>query len=830
MSIWRWAWQIFPVSVVVSPCLRAENSAALSAKFFDLSGQAGLPGYLKCDQDVRGGVNGLSGGEIKTTDTSYFKTDFTFDAVFEVGSADDGRVIAAVGIGENGRDGGFLRNSLECQIRGDRNQGTAQIAFYHDVNAPKLADISSPGPHLLRMQKAGDSLTFMFLDKYGGEDPDSAVLRDSYVVHAFKSTAPYLNRLNSAIYLTGNVTWRGVRLRVGGKDLNPGTRAGAGVLPVADNVPFYVFGPASRIPSFLDKPTDQGGSADQFTDQGWDPKLIYRTRSAEYLDKDFTLDLVVHFAPGDRPALMIGMGENGRDSGNWILNSVCATVSGPGADGNLYTTFHNFYGAPMWGRIGPDHPGPNLIRMQRRGDTLMFAVCVDYKGTFDPDFVTIMPSLRYQAPYLTRKNGYLFFGDHGVIEKLRLIVNGKSIDPNTGSPHTVPPITSARSNPGTSATKAPPGRGQDVLPPGDNRPKLVLLSEKHQLTPGLGGTLLLLEQTQLRRLAGDGFSVVQTWKLPHAYDWIGERNNYFVGMSDQTKSVDLIDKRGLRIIRQIQMDYLRRWDLCLSPDKPVSYVTVQKATDGGFANVILIVDEISGDVKEPEDFIGKFIKISPDGRTLYSAFNTIYQKGDRLLFNPDRIDVIPEYGDIDILIAYDVTKRLPRVLAAKNEAGANCQGLALSSDGRRVSFLSFVGYPLHSGNIGAWDSGDFTKRPVAYATKSNGADCRRLAFHPELPIAGTVSGSGAICFDRETGAIQKDRLSIPGSFDGTKVNDLIFAPDGTNLILDCEQNGEHFLVKVKVNLSPSEAAKAKEGPPSLSSPKASPGQNPFPKV
>lgn len=140
-----------------------------------------------------------------------------------------------------------------------------------------------------------------------------------------------------------------------------------------------------------------------------------------------------------------------------------------------------------------------------------------------------------------------------------------------------------------------------------------------------------------------------------------------------------------------------------------------------------------------------------------------------------------------------------------------------------MSYLSFVGYPLYSNNIAAWNTGNFLLRPVSYATKENGADCRHLAFHPKLPIAAAPANNvGAVCFDRETGAVEKDRLQLPGSFDGINVSDLKFSPDGANLILVCEQNGNHFLVKAAVHLSAGDAAKVKKPVPPPPPPPAEP--------
>jgi hypothetical protein len=523
-----------------------------------------------------------------------------------------------------------------------------------------------------------------------------------------------------------------------------------------------------------------------------------------------------------------------------LINSITGSMYGPAREGILATSFKDFaMGDIHFGKLAEEAAGPNLFRMQHHGDVLAFYVCTNFSGKFNPDYMAVIPSVHNQATYLDDKNGYVFMGEHGVAEKIRFIVDGKAVDLNAApvnvpgqiaevpppDKQTPPPARAGRADPvkPDAAKPAKPGKkpaeakapSNDIPPPPDNRPKLALESDKHQLTQGMGGSLLLLEKDQLRRLGLDGFTVAETIKLPGVYQLIAERKNYFIAMSDESKSLDLIDKTTLKITRSIQMEYPRRFDLCLSPFKPTCYVTVEKTTGDGYENVVLIVDETNGDVREPDYFRGKYLKISPDGRILYSAYNLIYSRGGY-------VNGAPDYADIDILYLYDVSGKDPQEIASKDEAGANCTGLAVSPDGRRISFLSFVGYPLYSKNIAAWDPTDFTKRPIAYSTKDNKADCRHLAFHPELPFVAAAADNGAICFDRDSGRIQKDRLDIPYSFESTKINDVVFSPDGTNLILDCEQDGDHFLVHIKVNLSAEEAAIAKKGPPTPQKPAVKP--------
>ena len=77
------------------------------------------------------------------------------------------------------------------------------------------------------------------------------------------------------------------------------------------------------------------------------------------------------------------------------------------------------------GKFGPDHLGPNLLRVQKQGDALCFAVCVDFKDKYTGDFVKTFPNIRCAAPDLTKLNSNLFIGGSGTVEQVRLVVDGK---------------------------------------------------------------------------------------------------------------------------------------------------------------------------------------------------------------------------------------------------------------------------------------------------------------------------------------------------------------------------------------------------------------------
>lgn len=226
---------------------------------------------------------------------------------------------------------------------------------------------------------------------------------------------------------------------------------------------------------------------------------------------------------------------------------------------------------------------------------------------------------------------------------------------------------------------------------------------------------------------------------------------------------------------------------------------------------------------EPEDFVGRWIKLSPDGRTAYTGYKDIYKKGSRLLVNPDNVFVVPEYGSIDVLYVWDISGGRPRVLRMKDSPGLNGFGIALSPDGKRLSYLSFTGYPLFSHDVPAFDPSNFEKRPVTYPTKANKAESQDLAFHPYLEIAAAPNEDGAVCCDRESGAVLPGLANLAAPPLGeVKATHVYFSANGRNLLVECDNGADRYLRKAKLNLTAAQVerikAAEKQGPPAAPAP------------
>jgi S1-C subfamily serine protease len=204
--------------------------------------------------------------------------------------------------------------------------------------------------------------------------------------------------------------------------------------------------------------------------------------------------------------------------------------------------------------------------------------------------------------------------------------------------------------------------------------------------------------------------------------------------------------------------------------------------------------------------LASFLAIDPGGKFLIAGYSDIYEKGHNFIFNPDRIHVVPAYGSVDWLIRYDLDKgAMPQPGAIHSKAGGNGRGVRLSPDGKRVTYLSFVGSPPHSKNLAAWDVNDFDKVPVSYAIKDK-ASTQEFAYHPHAPWVACLGPSGALLFDRETGDELTTALTDV-DFDGAKLHALWFAADGKALVFDTSVNEIHYLHRVPLKLTPDQQRK-----------------------
>jgi hypothetical protein len=320
--------------------------------------------------------------------------------------------------------------------------------------------------------------------------------------------------------------------------------------------------------------------------------------------------------------------------------------------------------------------------------------------------------------------------------------------------------------------------------------------------PGMGGKALILSRDQLAVVAADGFTIKESRTLPKSYLAIGERADYYVALAEEPKSIDHLDKKTLKVTRSRPIAFESLTDLVLHPTRPISYISYRQGSAIP-RNHFLIYDERTGEARTDDNWIAQWLTISPDGDFLLTGFQETYQKGHDIIDNPDRIWIVPTYGSIDSMARYDLDDAgMPTRVAHVEGVGGNGKGIRLSPDGKRCSYLSFVGYPEMSHNLGGWNPRNLRALPVSYLTKEGGSPMD-LAFHPLLPVVASHGKGSVAFFDRESGEVQRGRINDENIAD-EDIQQVYFSPDGKSLLMHTVSQSVHYLYHAPLKLSAEE--------------------------
>ena len=307
------------------------------------------------------------------------------------------------------------------------------------------------------------------------------------------------------------------------------------------------------------------------------------------------------------------------------------------------------------------------------------------------------------------------------------------------------------------------------------------------VTKGVDQKLLLLQGKTLRILAADGISIERKVELPQRYHDIEERHDDYVAVSSKPPFLDVIDKKTLKIRKHVDLVFpdfkiLDVTDLSIHPDLSTSYVCVKNAIELP-RYTVLIVDEKSGTARAP-GIVGTWSEVSPNGQMLYTGYSDIYEKGVTFHINPGwRLIEIPEYGSVDMLLAWTADDQKPTLNRIVRQAGGNGKGIRLSPDGGRIIYLSHVGTPMHSNNLVGFQTFDFEKNTAHYETKDR-ASTNEAAFHPTLPWVAMPGTGSVTIFQQDTGALIENRLlATLGGIGPDAIERLFFSPDGRSIVL-----------------------------------------------
>ena len=349
---------------------------------------------------------------VKSLDAGLLSMDFTFEMLVTITA--DWKVnggIALIGIGPADRGGpsGEPSDSAFFRIHGP-DQGEGEVQVSNGPNQHLLGHIKNPGTHLVRIIKVDQAVTFAIDVDNDGESPDDL----ETTIPDIKTFVPSLNEKNTHVFFGGGGTYSKIDLKFAApKAMAPETRSAAGK-PRA-----YSFGGRRRFPPmFTSIPQIRAGREGiQVTDRHY-----VRTRSGDYIDKDFVLELlvtVVEDSKGNGGIVFFGFGEGGRDSPyNEPSNTAYIRLHPPDRGKGEVELSNGKGNKQKMGNVPRE--GTHKLRIVKQGAAVTFAIDVDNDGEGPDDLELSIPDIGAFAPYLHRKNSHLIFGGGGLFREVRL--------------------------------------------------------------------------------------------------------------------------------------------------------------------------------------------------------------------------------------------------------------------------------------------------------------------------------------------------------------------------------------------------------------------------
>jgi S1-C subfamily serine protease len=169
--------------------------------FVKLGGSNRLPSFLEPSANTYSEGKGLQvkpGTGIRTKEGNWLEQDFTLDIVYSYTSV-GGLDIIGFGEGVNQRNAVIINLHTPSLVDGE------VIIVPHDIKGTIVSKISSKGPHCLRIEKAGERITFSICVDYKGTF--SADITHS--VTDIKTIAPFLNAKNTYLSFARSGNFQG---------------------------------------------------------------------------------------------------------------------------------------------------------------------------------------------------------------------------------------------------------------------------------------------------------------------------------------------------------------------------------------------------------------------------------------------------------------------------------------------------------------------------------------------------------------------------------------------------------------------------------------------
>lgn len=328
------------------------------------------------------------------------------------------------------------------------------------------------------------------------------------------------------------------------------------------------------------------------------------------------------------------------------------------------------------------------------------------------------------------------------------------------------------------------------------------------------GIFVLTEKTLVELDAG-ALKTVRSTQLSEQYVRIAERPDYYLAAT--SSELHLLEKSTLKPKRKIKLPGSGLSDLAIHPKARMCYVAITD-NEGGRLNPLVAskvawVDETRGEVQYLDRVVGDWVAVHPSGRHLFTAVHEMYREGYRW----DRVaGVMPSYGNVDILLSYDISGSRVRHRHTNASPGANSSAMRMSPDGAHVAIVAGGGYRagapgLTGYTIAAFNASDIRTATVSYKT---GAYPRDVSFHPSLPLVAGTGGGTPSLFNRKTGEALADKIDFRG-YKLSSVRRVFFTPDGKRLLVESsDQKKRRALRSFALRLSAEEQQQL-EGAPTV---------------
>lgn len=401
----------FPMAVV-APAAAGDASgggAVVGGRWYHFRRGSRWPSFLEPNGSLtRDGISG-KGTIVHTRKGDYLDKNFRLELVFTLPT--DGHIMV-VGFGEGRRDTAVkLRIHSPGNFLGDVGFGKPGVKE-RPLESGKR--ITSEGPHRLSITKIGDELTFEIDHDNDGPSPDDI----ERTVPNVREYAPFLHNKNSYIYFRNGGIYKQVRMTYNPR---PTTSDGAATTTTGTSTPTSTSSSAAssagRTGAFALKsghpwPTfmNTGG---KLTDTGLRTLSNYiSTREADFINRDFEFEVVFTVDEED----------------------VCSEFGIGPATGKkhvlvrIFSDKHRFKGAVgLWrfGARGSDfgnipNRGPHRVIISKKKDTLTFTVDVGNDRSTSNDLIRTIPNLKKVASYLNDTNAWLYFGNGGTFQGVKL--------------------------------------------------------------------------------------------------------------------------------------------------------------------------------------------------------------------------------------------------------------------------------------------------------------------------------------------------------------------------------------------------------------------------